>query len=64
MISAGLMLLVLLGARPFQISHRERRRGDEATFTAAILLSLVTACFVKQRVLHGALGLSLRSIAL
>jgi hypothetical protein len=31
LISAALMLLVLVGARPFRLSNRERRRGEKAT---------------------------------
>lgn len=63
-ISAGLMLLVLLGARPFEFPTGSVAEVIGATIMAAILLSLVTACFAKQRVLHGALGLFLWPIAL
>jgi hypothetical protein len=53
-----------LAAPPFEFSTGSVAEVIAATFTAAILLLLVTACFVKQRVLHGALGLFLWPIAL
>jgi hypothetical protein len=43
-----------VAARRFEFFTGSVAEVIAATFTAAILLLLVTACSVKQRVLHGA----------
>jgi hypothetical protein len=62
-IAAGAMLLVLLGARPFEVATGSAAELIAGALGAAILLALVAICFVKQRVLHGAVGLFLFPIA-
>lgn len=62
-IAAGAMLLVLLGGRPFDLATGSAAELIAGTIAGAIMLALAAICFVKQRVLHGAVGLFLFPIA-
>ena len=62
-IAAGGILLVLLGARPFEVASGSATEVIAGVIFGAILLTLPAACLVKQRVLHGALGLFFFPIA-
>jgi hypothetical protein len=62
-IAAGGMLLVLLGARPFEVVTGSTTEVIASAIVGAILLAVPAICFVKQRVLHGALGLFVFPIA-
>ena len=62
-IAAGAMLVVLLGARPFEIATGSAAEVIAGTIAAAIVLALAAMCFIKQRVLHGAVGLFFFPIA-
>ena len=62
-IAAGAMLVVLLGARPFEIATGSAVEVIAGTIAAAIVLALAAMCFIKQRVLHAAVGLFFFPIA-
>jgi hypothetical protein len=62
-IAAGAMLVVLLGGRPFEIATGSAVEVIAGAIVAAILFALSAICFVKQRVLHGAVGLFFFPIA-
>jgi hypothetical protein len=62
-IAAGGMLLVLLGARPFEVVTGSTTEVIASAIVGAILLAVPAICFVKQRVLHGAVGLFVFPIA-
>jgi len=62
-IAAGVMLLVLLGGRPFEVAAGSTAEVVAGTIVGLILLALPAICFSKQRVLHGAVGLFLFPIA-
>ena len=62
-IAAGGMLLVLLGARPFEVVTGSTTEVIASAIAGAILLAVPAICFVKQRVLHGAVGLFVFPIA-
>lgn len=56
-IAAGGMLLVLLGGQPFEVVAGSAAQVIAGVTAGAILLGLSAVCFVKQRMLHGAVGL-------
>lgn len=58
-IAAAGMLLVLFGGRPFERTTGSAVEVIAGAIVGAILLALAAICFVKQRVLHGAVGLFL-----
>jgi hypothetical protein len=62
-IAAGAMLLVLLGAQPFDVATGSAAEVIAGVIGLSILLALAAVCFVKQRVLHGAVGLFFFPIA-
>jgi hypothetical protein len=62
-IAGGAMLLVLLGAQPFDVATGSPAEVIAGVIGVAILLALAAICFVKQRVLHGAVGLFFFPIA-
>ena len=62
-IAAGVMLLVLLGGRPFEVAAGSTAEVVAGTIIGLMLLALPAICFFKQRVLHGAVGLFLFPIA-
>jgi hypothetical protein len=62
-IAAGGMLLVLLGGRPIEIVTGSATQVIAGVIAGAILLGLSVVCFIKQRVLHGAVGLFFFPIA-
>ena len=62
-IAAGVMLLVLLGGRPFEVAAGSTAEVVAGTIIGLMLLTLPAICFFKQRVLHGAVGLFLFPIA-
>jgi len=62
-IAAGVMLLVLLGGRPFEVVTGSAAQVIAGVIVGAITLALAAVCFVKQRVLHGAVGLFFVPIA-
>lgn len=62
-IAAGGMLLVLLGARPFEVVTGSTTEVIASAIVGAILLAVPAICFVKQRVLHGAVGIFVFPIA-
>jgi hypothetical protein len=57
------MLLVLFGARSFELTTGSAVEVIAGATVGAIMLALAAMCFVKQRVLHGAVGLSFFPIA-
>jgi hypothetical protein len=57
------MLLVLFGVRPFEVPAASAAEVIAGLIVVAILLGLSAVCFVKQRVLHGAVGLVFFPIA-
>jgi hypothetical protein len=62
-IAGGAMLLVLLGAQPFDVGTGSPAEVIAGVIGVAILLALAAICFVKQRVLHGAVGVFFFPIA-
>jgi hypothetical protein len=62
-VAAGGMLLVLFGARPFEVASGSVAEVIAGLIGVAILLGLSAVCFVKQRVLHGAVGVFFFPIA-
>jgi hypothetical protein len=62
-IAAGGMLLVLLGGRPYEVVAGTAGQVIAGVIGGAFLLGLSVVCFVKQRVLHGAVGLFFVPIA-
>lgn len=62
-IAAGGILLVLLGGRPFEVVAGSTGQVIAGVVGGAFLLGLSAVCFVKQRVLHGAVGLFFFPIA-
>ena len=62
-VAAGVMLLVLLGGRPFEVAAGSTAEVVAGTIIGLMLLTLPAICFFKQRVLHGAVGLFLFPIA-
>ena len=62
-IAAGVMLLVLLGGRPVEIAAGGTTEVIGGVVLGAILLVLPAICFLKQRMLHGTVGLFLFPIA-
>ena len=62
-IAAGGMLLVLLGGRPFEVATGSTAEMIVGATAGAIFLALAAICFVKHRMLHGAVGLFLFPIA-
>jgi hypothetical protein len=63
-IATAAMLLVLVGARPFDVSTGTAADLFLSLGLAAVELLLVFACFAKQRVLHGAVGLFFFPVAI
>jgi hypothetical protein len=63
-IAATGMLLVLLGARPFEVGTDTATEAIVSVSVAALGLVFAAVCFAKQRVGHGTLGLFLWPIAL
>jgi hypothetical protein len=63
-IAATAMLLVLLGARPFEIPTGSAAEVIAAAISVVILLATVIVCFAKERVMHGAIGLFVWPIAI
>jgi hypothetical protein len=61
-LSAALMLLVLLGGRPFDVQAGQADLIDTAV-GVAIALAAVMTCFAKQRLMHGVVGLFLLPVA-
>jgi hypothetical protein len=61
-IAVALMLLVLLGGRPFDVQAGQADLIDTAV-GVAIALAAVLTCFAKQRLLHGVVGLFLLPVA-
>jgi hypothetical protein len=57
------MLLVLFGGRPFELTTGSAVEVIAGAIVGAIMLTLAAICFVKQRVLHGAVGLFFFPIA-
>lgn len=63
-IAAGAMMLVLLGFTPFTIEADSVGALLGSILSAAVVLALVTICFLKGRVMHGSIGFFLFPIAL
>jgi hypothetical protein len=55
-IAAAGMCLVLVGARPFEVSTAGPARIVSGVALAIAVLAAVLACFAKQRLYHGAIG--------
>jgi hypothetical protein len=58
------MLLVLLGARPFEVGSDTATESIISSSVAVLGLVFAAVCFAKQRLLHGTIGLFLWPIAL
>src|SRR3954466_14178748 len=56
-IAAALMLLVLLGAQPFEVSSRDPETLVVTLSVIVVVVALVVVCFAKLRVMHAVLGL-------
>ena len=63
-IAAAGMMLVLLGFSPFSFETGSLEETLISILGAALVFSLVTVCFAKQRVLHGTIGFFVFPIAL
>ncbi len=63
-IAAAGMMLILLGFSPFSFDTGSFEETIGSIFSAAIVFSLVAACFAKQRVLHGTVGFFIFPIAI
>jgi hypothetical protein len=63
-IAATLMLLVLLGAQPFEVRGGNPAQIAVELVVAALVILLAAACFAKQRLAHGVLGLFFFPIAI
>src|SRR4051794_10778225 len=63
-VAAALMLLVLVGGRPFDVATNDAGEAIATTITATIVIALVVACFAKQRVFHGVLGAFVLPVAI
>jgi hypothetical protein len=63
-IAATLMLLVLLGARPFEIRGGNAAQIAVEVTVAALVTALAAICLAKQRLAHGVLGLFFFPIAI
>jgi hypothetical protein len=61
-LAVALMLLVLLGGRPFDVQAGQADLIDTAV-GVAIALAAVMTCFAKQRLMHGTLGLFFLPVA-
>jgi hypothetical protein len=55
-IAAALMLLVLLGAQPFEVSGRGPAQTIVTLVVISVALAVSAICLAKGRVLHGVLG--------
>jgi hypothetical protein len=62
-IAVALMLLVLLGAQPFEVRGGGPGQVAVELTVAALVLLLAAICFAKQRLAHGLLGLFFFPIA-
>jgi hypothetical protein len=63
-IAAAFMGLVLLGFTPFTFKTGSLDQMLEGLLSAAVVLSCVAICFVKQRLLHGTVGFFVLPIAI
>jgi hypothetical protein len=63
-IAATGMLLVLLGARPFEVGTDTATETIVSSTVALFALVMAAICFAKQRLLHGTVGLFIWPIAL
>jgi len=63
-IAAAGMMLILLGFSPFSFDTSSVEETIASIVGAALVFSLVAICFLKQRVLHGAIGFFLFPIAI
>jgi len=63
-IAASVMLLVLLGAQPFEIRGGNAAEIAVELTVAALVIVLTAICFAKLRLAHGVLGLFFFPIAL
>lgn len=61
-LAAAVMLLVLLGGRPFDVQAGQADLIDTAV-GVVIALTAVLTCFAKQRLMHGVVGLFLLPVA-
>src|SRR4051794_34278102 len=62
-IAAAVMLLVLLGAQPFEVSARNPTTLVITLSVIVFVLAMVVICFAKLRVLHGVVGLFFMPVA-
>src|SRR4051794_17062010 len=62
-IAAAVMLLVLLGAQPFEVSARNPETLVITLAVIVFVLAMVVICFAKLRVLHGVVGLFFMPVA-
>ncbi len=58
------MLLVLLGANPFAVETQSTAAVIASVAASALILMMVTACFFKGRIMHGAIGFFFVPLAL
>lgn len=63
-IAAAAMMLVLLGFTPFTIESGSVGAVLGSVLSAAVVLALVTVCFLKGRVMHGTVGFFVFPVAL
>jgi hypothetical protein len=63
-ISGGAMTLLLLGARPIDVTGSGVAGVILAVIVAALLVAAAVVCFAKQRLLHGAVGLFVPPVAI
>jgi hypothetical protein len=63
-LAAAVMLLVLLGAQPFEVSTKDSTALIFTLSVIVMVVALMALCFAKLRVLHGVLGLFFFPIAI
>jgi hypothetical protein len=64
LLAATAMLVVLLGARPFDLAAGTPIDAIGSAVGSVWLLALVTMCFAKDRLMHGTIGLILWPLSL
>jgi len=63
MLAATTMVLVLLGARPFEVGTDTVTETIVSSTVAVLAIVVAAVCFAKQRLLHGTVGIFLWPIA-